>query len=215
MSDNALRQHIVDELEFEPSVDAANIGVAVEGGIVTLTGHVPTYVERMTAENTVGRIKGVKGIACEIEVRPLGTNITADDEIARRAVQSIEWNVQVPKNKVQVRVQKGWVTLSGELHWHYQRTAVENAIRVLGGVKGVINNIDVVPHAIASDVKRRIEDALRRDAELDAQAIKVDVRDGKVKLEGKVRAWSERRAAERAAWSAPGVRAVEDHISIG
>ena len=214
MSDNNLRQLIIDELEFEPSVDAANIGVAVEGGIVTLTGHVATYIEKTMAENTVGRLKGVKGIACEIEVRPIGTNVTADDEIARQAVQSIGWNTQIPKNVVQVRVEKGWVTLKGELHWHFQRTAVENAVRVLGGVKGVINNIVVMPRATVPDVKKRIEDALKRDAEIDAQAIHVDVRDGKVRLEGKVRAWSERRAAERAAWSAPGVKTVEDHINI-
>ena len=214
MSDIDLRQFIVDELEFEPSIDAANIGVAVHDGVVTLTGHVPTFMEKTTAERTVGRIKGVKGIACEIEVRPIGANITADDEIARRAVHQIEWNVQVPKNSVQVRVEKGWVTLSGKLHWHFQRAAVENAVHALSGVRGVINNIAVAPRATAPDVKKRIEDALKRDAEIDAHAIKVDVRDGKVVLEGKVRAWAERQAAERAAWAAPGVKAVEDHISI-
>ena len=215
MQDTALRELILDELEFEPSVDAANIGVAVDGGIVTITGHVPTYAERTTAEHAVAGVKGVKGIACEIEVRPVGTNFTADDEIARRAVQSLEWNVSVPRDKVQVKVKQGWVTLTGKVEWQYQKSASYGAVQGLAGVKGVINDVDVAPHlATVGDVKKRIEDALTRTAELDAQAIRVEVRDGKVKLEGKVKAWRERQVAERAAWSAPGVTAVEDRISV-
>jgi osmotically-inducible protein OsmY len=209
-----LRQDILDELEFEPSIDAAHIGVAVEDGIVTLTGHVSSYWEKTTAENVVRRVKGVKAIAEEIEVRLIGQKGTADDEIAKRAVNAISWNVSIPRDKVQVKVQDGWITLTGKLEWQYQKNAAAEAVRGLAGVVGVANQIEITPRASVSDIKRRIEDALKRDAETEAQAIRVNVLNGKVTLEGKVRAWSERQAAERAAWSSPGVKIVEDRISI-
>lgn len=216
MNDSTLRQDIIDELDFEPSIDSTDIGVAVENGIVTLTGHVPTYAQKVTVEDVVRRVKGVKGIAEEIEVRPFGTNRTADDEIAKRAVNTINWNTSVPNSTVQVKVQKGWVTLNGKVEWQYQKTAAADAVRDLAGVVGVSNQIEIKPHASASDVKKRIEDALKRNAEIEAQAIKVNVIDGgKVRLEGRVHAWSERSAAERAAWSAPGVNTVEDRLTIG
>ncbi len=215
MSDNALRQDIVDELEFEPSIDAADIGVAVKNGVVTLSGHVATYAEKITAESVVRRVKGVKGIAEEIEVRPTGTHRTADDEIAKRAIETIKWSTSVPEGMVQVMVEKGWITLSGEVGWWYQKTAAADAVKGLAGVTGVSNHIELKPRASAGDVRKRIEDAFRRNAEVEAQAIKVDVlADGKVRLEGKVRFWSERSAAERAAWSAPGVKWVEDRITV-
>lgn len=214
MTDLALRQNILDELEFEPSIDAAHIGVAVEDGIVTLTGHVSSYWEKTTAENVVKRVKGVKGLAEEIEVRLVGLKGTADDEIAKRAVDAITWNVSIPRDKVQVKVQDGWITLTGRLEWQYQKNAAAEAVRGLAGVVGVANQIEINPRASVSDIKKRIENALKRNAETEAQAIRVIVQDGKVTLEGKVRALSERQAAERAAWSSPGVRAVEDRISI-
>ncbi|MCH4559148.1 BON domain-containing protein [Mesorhizobium jarvisii] len=214
MTDIALRQNILDELEFEPSIDAAHIGVAVEDGIVTLTGHVSSYWEKITAENVVKRIKGVKAIAEEIEVRLIGQKGTADDEIAKHAVDAVTWNVAVPRDKVQVKVQDGWITLTGKLEWQYQKNAAAEAVRGLAGVVGVANQIEIVPRASVSDIKKRIEDALKRNAATEAQAIRVNVLNGKVTLEGKVRAWSERQAAERAAWSSPGVRTVEDRISI-
>ncbi|MCZ8542720.1 BON domain-containing protein [Mesorhizobium qingshengii] len=214
MTDIALRQNILDELEFEPSIDAAHIGVAVEDGIVTLTGHVSSYWEKTTAENVVKRVKGVKGLAEEIEVRLVGLKGTADDEIAKRAVDAITWNVSIPRDKVQVKVQDGWITLTGKLEWQYQKNAAAEAVRGLAGVVSVANQIEIAPRASVSDIKKRIENALKRDAETEAQTIHVKVLDGKVTLEGKVRAWSERQAAERAAWSSPGVRAVEDRISI-
>jgi osmotically-inducible protein OsmY len=214
MTDITLRQNILDELEFEPSIDAAHIGVAVEDGIVTLTGHVSSYWEKTTAENVVKRVKGVKGIAEEIEVRLVGQKGTADDEIAKRAVNAITWNVSIPRDKVQVKVQGGWITLTGKLEWQYQKNAAAEAVRGLAGVVGVANQIEITPRVSVSDIKKRIEDALKRDAETEAQAIRVNVLNGKVTLEGKVRAWSERQAAERAAWSSPGVKTVEDRISI-
>lgn len=216
MSDSSLRQDIIDELDFEPSIDAADIGVAVENGVVTLTGHVPTYAQKVTVEDVVRRVKGVKGIAQQIEVRPFGTNRTADDEIAKRAVNTISWNTSVPDNAVQIKVQDGWVTLIGKVEWQYQKTAAGDAVRDLAGVIGVTNNIQIASRASAFDVKKRIEGALKRNAEIEAQAIRVNVLDGgKIMLEGKVHAWSERRAAERAAWSAPGVNAVDDRLTIG
>lgn len=216
MTDSSLRQDIIDELDFEPSMEAANIGVVVEKSIVTLTGHVPTYSQKMTVEDVVRRVKGVKGIAEEIEVRPVGSNRTADDEIAKRAVNTLNWNTSIPTGTVQVKVQMGWVTLTGKVEWFYQRNAASNAVRDLAGVVGVTNQIEIRQHASATDVKKRIEDALKRNAEVEAQAIRVDVLDGgKVRLQGKVHAWSERSAAERAAWSAPGVTTVEDRIAIG
>ena len=214
MDDSTLRQDIIDEFEFEPSINAAHIGVAVERGVVTLTGHVTTYAQKAAAEEVVRRVKGVKGIAQEIEVRPIGSNKTADDEIAKRALNSLRWTTLVPQDVVQIRVQDGWVTLTGKVDWQYQRTAAENAVSGLAGVKGFRNNIEVRPHATTEDVKKRIEDALRRNAEVEAHAIRVEVRDGKVRLEGKVNTWAQRRAAERAAWSAPGVRSVEDLLTI-
>ena len=214
MDDSTLRQDIIDEFEFEPSINAAHIGVAVERGVVTLTGHVTTFAQKAAAEEVVRRVKGVKGIAQEIEVRPIGANKTADDEIAKRALNSLRWTTLVPQDVVQIRVQDGWVTLTGKVDWQYQRTAAENAVSGLAGVKGFRNNIEVRPHATTEDVKKRIEDALRRNAEVEANAIRVEVRDGKVRLEGKVNTWAQRRAAERAAWSAPGVRSVEDLLTI-
>lgn len=215
MNDGTLRQNIIDELDFEPSIDPAGIGVAVDDGVVTLTGHVPTYAQKVKVEDVVRWVKGVKGIAEEIEVRPFGANRTADDEIAKRAVSTIEWNTSIPAGSVQVRVQNGWVTLTGKVEWQYQRTAAADAVRDLAGVVGVTNQVDIKPRASASDVKKRIEDALKRNAELEAQSIQVNVFDGgAVRLEGRVNAWSERRAVERAAWSAPGVKTVDDRITI-
>ncbi len=216
MSDSALRQDIIDELDFEPSIDAADIGVAVENGIVTLSGHVATYVQKEAAEKVVRRVKGVKGIAEEIEVRPAGTHRTADDEIAKRAVDSINWSTSIPDGAVQVTVQQGHITLRGEVGWWYQQTAAADAVKGLAGVTAVSNHIDIKPRASAGDVRKRIEEAFKRNAEVEAQEITVDVlADGKVRLEGKVKLWSERRAAERAAWSAPGVKSVEDRITVG
>ncbi|RUX28867.1 BON domain-containing protein [Mesorhizobium sp. M7A.F.Ca.US.011.01.1.1] len=214
MMDLTLRQNILDELEFEPSIDAAHIGVAVDGGIVTLTGHVSSFWEKTTAENVVKRVKGVKGLAEEIEVRLVGQKGTADDEIAKRAVDAVTWNVSIPRDKVQVKVRDGWITLTGKLEWQYQKNAAADAVRGLAGVVGVANQIEISPRASVPDIKKRIENALKRDAETEAQAIRVNVLDGKVTLDGKVRAWSERQAAERAAWSSPGVRTVDDRISI-
>lgn len=216
MSNSILRQDILDELDFDPAIDAADVGVAVDNGVVTLSGHVPTYAQKVKVEDVVRSVKGVKAIAQEMEVRPFGTNRTADDEIAKRAVNTIAWNTSIPSGSVQIRVQDGWVKLTGKVEWQYQKSAAEDAVRHLGGVIGVTNQIEIKPRPSTYDIKQRIENALKRNAEIEAQEIKVKVLDnGAVRLEGRVHAWSERRAAERAAWSAAGVKTVEDRITIG
>ena len=214
MDDLTLRQNLLDELEFEPSIDAAEIGVAVENGTVTLTGHVPTYAQRQKAEEIARRINGVRAIAQEIEVRPAGTHVTADDEIAKRIVQRLDWNTSIPAGNVKAKVDKGWVTLTGQVEWYYQKDLAADEIRHLTGVIGVTNEITIKQTVSSTDVRKRIEDALKRDAEVEAKAIRVGVSGNKVTLEGKVRTWAERQAAERAAWSTRGVANVVDHIAV-
>jgi osmotically-inducible protein OsmY len=213
MSDASIRQNVIDELEFEPSIDAAHIGVAVETGVVTLTGHVHSYAAKIAAERAVSRVKGVQAIAEEIEVRFPGDSRTADSEIAQRALDVLKWSAVVP-NGILVRVQKGWVTLTGEVNWQYQKAAAETAVRRLSGVMGVCNSITIKSQVQAKDVKRKIEDALKRNAEIEAEGIRVMAVDDKVTLEGVVHNWQERRAVENAAWSVPGVRGVTDLLSI-
>jgi osmotically-inducible protein OsmY len=215
MSNKSLRQHIIDELEFEPSIDTALIGVSVDNGIVTLSGHVPSYWQKTAAEAAVWRVKGVKAIAQEIQVRFPHDKKTADDQIAERAVKLLDWNVLVPKNQVRVKVQGGYVILDSEVTWQFERRAAEENVRKLGGVVGVFNNITIKPEIDAIDVRQSIEDALKRYAELQSRGIQIDVRDdGLVVLNGQVDSWEELQAIERAAWSVPGVRMVEDHIRI-
>lgn len=214
MSDRTLKQAIEDELEWEPSINAEHIGVTAEDGVVTLTGHVGSYAEKFTAEKAAKRVKGVRAIAQEIEIRFPNDKKTSDDQIAKRALDIIAWDSTIPKDKVQVRVQDGFVTLSGQVNWQYQRADAEYAVRKLAGIKGFFNAIQVKPKVQASDVKQRIENALKRNADLEASSIKVSVLNGRVTLDGKVKALYERDLAERTAWSAPGVISVEDHISL-
>jgi osmotically-inducible protein OsmY len=214
MSDRTLKQAVEDELEWEPSINAEHIGVTAEDGVVTLSGHVGSYTEKFTAEKAAKRVKGVRAIAQEIEIRFPSDKKTSDDQIAKRALDIIAWDSTIPKDKVQVKVQGGFVTLSGQVDWHYQRADAEYAVRKLAGIKGLSNEIQVKPRVQALDVKQRIESALKRNADLEADSIKVSVLNGRVTLDGKVKAWYERDLAERTAWSAPGVISVEDHISI-
>lgn len=214
MTDKQLRLDIIEELDFEPSIDAADIGVAVDQGIVTLSGHVRSYSDKTTILEIVESIIGVRAIADEIEVRPVGMHITADDEVAKRIVNTLKWNTSVPEDNVHVTVSKGRVTLEGEVEWRYQVDAAVRAIRSLTGVTGINNHLKIKPTVKATDVSERIKKALLRDAEVDASGIRVGVQDGTVTLEGKVRYLGERRTAERAAWAAPGVTKVVDHLSI-
>jgi osmotically-inducible protein OsmY len=215
MSDLEIRRDILDELEFDPSVDAANIGVSVENGVVTLSGHVKSYAEKMAAEAIAQRVKGVRAIAEEIDVRWPEQKKHADDEIAARALDIIAWDTALPDGAIDIKVQRGWVTLSGEVRWHFQRMAAENAVKKLGGVLGVTNYLTIRQLVGMSDIKDRIEQALRRNAEIEADGITVRVSDSKVILKGDVHAWNERQAVEQAAWSVPGVAVVENHLHVG
>jgi len=215
MTDRELKKNVSDALEFDPSIDANHIGVAVDRGIVTLTGHVPSYGQKTQVEEVVRRVKGVRGIAQEIEVRFFGQAPNSDEDIAGRALNMINWNTFVPDDAVQVKVQDGWVTLTGRLQWQFQRQEAENAVRKLSGIVGVTNRIELIPQVSSADVKTRIENALKRNAEIEAGAIRVQVSgEGEVRLEGQVHDFSERTAVERAAWSAPGVRKVDDQLLV-
>lgn len=213
MNDTTLRQDILDELGFTPGIDPNDIGVAVEGGIVTLTGHVANYPQKTAVERVVSRIRGVKGIAEELEVRYSGAG-NSDDQIAKRAVDSLKWSIVVPDQNLQVKVQRGWVTLTGTVDWNFEKTAAADAIRSLHGVLGISNMIEIRQRASSIDVKKHIEESLKRSAELEASGIRVNVSGNKVTLEGKVKAWSERRLVEDAAWATPGVTAVVDHLGV-
>jgi osmotically-inducible protein OsmY len=215
MTDSQLRQDILDELEFEPSVDAAHIGVTAEKGVVALTGHVSHYAQKVAALTAVRRVKGVRAVADELEVRPIHAKTTADDEIARRALAMLDWDIAVPPNSVKVLVHDGWVTLSGSVNWEFERKSAQEDVRKLDGVKGVINQIEISPKVKAEEVKAKIEAALSRHAEVEANQIKVTVTAGSnVCLEGKVDTPSRRTAVRNAAWSAPGVTSVEDRLSV-
>ena len=215
MDDKQLRQNIIDELEFEPSVDAQDIGVAVSNGVVTLSGHVSSYAQKIAVQQAVQRVKGVQAIAQEIEVRYPGEKKTADDEIAKRALNILKWDAVIPEDAVKVTVQKGWVLLTGEVDWQFQKKAAEDAIRKLSGVTGVSNSITIKPRVSASDIKKKIENALARNAHVEARAIRVNVSDGnKVRLEGSVDSWDDRYVVENAAWSVPGVQSVDDRLAI-
>ena len=214
MDDIALRKDILEELEFDPSVEARHIGVAVGHGIVTLTGHVGSFAERAAVERIVARVRGVRGIAQEIQVRLPANRKTNDDEIAERALKIIAWDTTIPTERIQVRVENGWATLRGTVDWDFQRQAAADAVRKLSGVIGLTNELTLGQSVSATDIKLRIENALKRAAELEAAHIRVGVIGGKVTLDGKVHALHERAAAERAAWSAPGVHVVEDRIKV-
>jgi osmotically-inducible protein OsmY len=215
MTDSQLRQHIIDELEFDPSFSGEHIGVAVDKNVVTLTGHVNSYAEKLAAIAATRRVKGVHAIAENIEVRYAYQNKTADDQIAKRASDILTWDVLVPYGAIDVLVQDGWVTLSGNVDWYYQKTAAADDVRKLSGVRGVTNKIIIRPSLDSSNVKSKIESALKRYAEVEAKGIRVSVQNGdKVVLEGKVHNWDERRAVEDAAWSAAGVASVEDRLTI-
>ncbi len=215
MDDLQLRQNVLDELEFDPSIYAVNIGVAVDDGVVTLSGHVRSYAEKLAAERAARRVKGVRAIAQEIAVRYPDEKKTADDEIAKRALSILRWHAMLPEGALDVTVEKGLVTLAGELHWDYQRKAAEEAVRKLSGVVGVINNIALKPTVCVPDVKKKIEDALARHAQSEAYGIKVTVQEGnRVSLEGEVDNWEERDIVREAAWSVAGVQSVEDHLTI-
>lgn len=215
MSDNGLKQDIVDELEFEPSVDATRIGVAVRDGIVTLSGRVESYAQKIAVEHAVMRVKGVRGIAEEIAVRPQVGEGVADDEIAERALAALRWSTLVPEGRILVQVEHGKVTLTGGLDWAYQKRGALDIVRGLRGVTGITDRIVLNERVAPRDVRVAIEGALRRSAVLEGQAVTVTVEGNQVTLDGQVKSWRDRHVAEDAAWSVPGVTEVKDRLAVG
>lgn len=212
-NDRQLQHDVEEELSWEPSVHAEQIGVSAKDGVVELDGNVATYYEKWAAERAALRLDGVRAIASEIKVELPSGATRSDEVIARTAMDHLEWNSSVP-DTVKVKVTNGWITLSGTAEWQYQKLQAEDTIRPLLGVKGVTNEIELKPTVTAGDVKSRIEDALKRNAQIDASHITVTTSDGIVALRGEVCSWAEREEAESAAFAAPGVTKVENHITI-
>ena len=213
-TDLQIQKDVIDELQYEPGIDAAEIGVTCKDGIITLSGAVRSLAEKELASWTTGRISRVRAVVDEIKVELPHLHERSDQDIAEAALRGLIWHVQVPHTRIKVRVEKGIVTLEGDVDYRYQEVAAQNAVRNLTGVKAVVSLINVRPPVTPFQVKEKIENALRRAAELDARQIKVDVRNDKVALRGTVRSWAERTEAERAAWAAPGVRTVEDDLIV-
>ena len=213
-TDAQVQQDVIAELKWEPSINAAQIGVEVKDGIVTLAGHVSSYAEKWNAERATQRVSGVKALAIEMDVQLAGSSRRNDTDIARSAENALQWMTFFPKDRVKVMVEDGWITLSGEVDWEYQRQAAAGGVRYLMGVTGVSDQIVVKPKVSLSAVKSDIEAALKRRATADAQKISVGVRGADVTLTGTVHSWSERDLARDSAWGTPGVRNVVDNITI-
>jgi osmotically-inducible protein OsmY len=213
-SDAELKRDIEAELAWDPAVRAASIGVAVQDGVVTVTGHLQTFAERHAVERVLRRVGGVKAIAIEIDVRLAPSHRRSDTEIATAIEQALRWNTVVPVAQVQVTVDNGWVTLRGDVEWDYQRRSVEKAIRPLMGVVGISNEMTIRTRVAPADLQLRIAGALKRQAEREARRLDIRVEGGCVTLRGNVHSWYERDAAQGAAWSAPGVRMVVNEINI-
>ncbi|MDE2628140.1 MAG: BON domain-containing protein [Burkholderiales bacterium] len=212
-SDAQLKTDVAAELEWDPSINATNVGVAVKDGVVTLTGHLDTYAEKYAIERALQRVQGVKAIALELDVKLASSHVRSDSEIAAAAESAFKWHALIPAERIRVKVEKGWVTLTGEVDWEYQRREAEKAVRPLTGVVAVTNSITLKRNVAPANITHRIRDALTRQAEREAKGIEVDVSGSTVTLRGTVHSWAERSAAQGAAWSAPGIsRVVNDLI---
>jgi len=214
MTNKDLKQLVESALDWEPSLDAKDIGISVDDAVVTLRGNVASYAEKVTAERVALRVYGVKAVANDLVVHLVSGFERTDTEVAQAAVTALKWNTIVPGDRITVTVNGGWLALNGTLDSQYQKDAAARAVRDLTGVKGVSNNIKVQPRVKMIDVRDKIEAAFKRSAEIDARRVNVTATDGKVILSGNVHSWAERQEAERAAWAAPGVTQVEDHLTI-
>jgi Lar family restriction alleviation protein len=213
-ADSDIRRDVEDELRWDPDIDATDIAVTVRNGVVTLTGVVRSYMQNYQAESDAQRVAGVVAVANDIQIRLPDVDERPDPEIAREAVARIQGELPYPWNKVRLIVRDGWLSLEGEVEWNYQRERAQEAVRRVRGVKGITNSIEVKPRATPIEIRRKIEEALRRAAELDANHITVEANGGDVILRGTVRSWAERQQAERAAWLAPGVAKMDNRIII-
>jgi osmotically-inducible protein OsmY len=213
-TDAQLQHDVVEELTWEPSIDATHIDVAVKDGVVTLSGYVSSLTEKWTAEHVVKGVAGVKAVADDLEVRLPGASERTDSDIARAAVTALEWSTSVPHDRITVTVRHGWVTLEGTVDWPYQKSAAEDTVRHLMGVRGVTNALIVQPTVLPADISAKIEDAFKRNAILEARKVWVETQGSKVILRGNLHSWLERAEAERVAAGAPGVTEVENHINV-
>jgi osmotically-inducible protein OsmY len=214
MFDQALKQKVLDELAWQPGFDAAHVGVTARAGFVTLTGHVGSYAEKCIAERTAGRVTGVRAIAEQLEIRYSSGAGHSDEEIAQQAIDIIAWDLSVPRDRVKIQIEKGWVTLRGDVDWNFQKQAAEADIRNLLGVMGVSNAIEIKPSVRICDVEKQIKAAFRRTAEFEAENIVITADGGMVTLTGQVSNYHERALAADTAWSAPGVTQVHDLLTV-
>ncbi|HSE26160.1 MAG TPA: BON domain-containing protein [Pyrinomonadaceae bacterium] len=212
IADTDLRDRVERQLDWEPEITSTDLGVATDNGVVTLTGFVSAYGEKLAAERVALKTYGVCAVANEIQVKPLFKK--TDTDIASAALDALQARIDVPDDKIKLAVKDGWITLEGNVDWYYQKNAAEFAVKYLSGVKGVTNSIKLTPQVSTIEVKDKIEEALKRNAEVDARRINVQVADGKVTLMGNVRSWFEKDEAATAAWAAPGVREVHNQISV-
>jgi len=217
-TDTDLQRDVLDELQYEPSLEAQAIGVTVHEGVVTLTGHVQTYIDKYTAEIATKRVSGVRAVAEELTVNLLRDHQRNDTDVAQSAANALDWNVSVPHSKVKTMVEDGWITLRGDVNWNYQRQSAHDAVRHLMGVKGVTNLIEIKPPVTPTvstvEIRNKIETALKRNMMKDTDGITIEAVSGKVTLKGKVHSWQEHDDAGLAAWSSPGVSFVENDLTI-
>jgi osmotically-inducible protein OsmY len=213
-TDSELKKDVLSELLWDPLISETKVGVTVNEGVVTLTGHLDTYAEKVAAKRAAERVSGVKAIALELDVIPAGIHQRSDTEIALAVEHALSWNTSVPQDRVKVAVEKGWVTLTGDLDWNFQRRAVERMVRPLKGVVGITDNIQLKTLPIPLKLQERIQDALTRQAMREARRIEVSVEGSEVTLRGHVHSWAERNAAEGASWSAPGVVRVNNQLTV-
>jgi osmotically-inducible protein OsmY len=213
-TDTEIQKDVADELKWDPSLEDDDIAVAVREGVVTLAGWVKSYVDKWRAERVASGVKGVKAIANDLEVKLPASSARTDPDMARAALDALKWNISVPSDRIKVKVEKGWITLEGEVEWYFQKEAAERAVRSLTGVKGVTNLIAVQKRAAPSDVKSKIKEALTRGASFDADRITVEVDGNNAILRGTVRSYAEWRDAERAARNAPGITEVQNKLTV-
>ena len=214
-TDSEIKKDVLAELEWDPEINAANVGVAVKDGVITVSGHLDTYSEKFSIERALRRVDGVRAIAMEVDVVLSPEHRRSDSEIATAAAQALKWQARLPDGRLRVSVEHGWVHLSGEVDWEFQRRAAEKAVRPLTGVVGVSNEVTLASKAIPADLSQRISQALQRQALREAKRVEVAVDGTKVTLRGQVHSWQERDAVQGAVWAAPGVRTVVNELHVG